>query len=241
MLPISNNITLYDNFTYGIKIKYPVDWIINTPPAIVSDSNGSNNNNFITIVEFSPHQNQNSSQDYSPYVMVSIQFIDTNLNLDKYIDHVISVARSSLENFNLIEASTNATLSAHESYMLVYSYTVNGTTFKNREIGTIIYNNAYIINYNSEARRYYNLYPVVQKMIDSFQIDESKAAYIKPQPITSSSLSSQSQEPGTENITGSTENLPSNDIGPSENFTQNSTGEGSTENLPSNDIGPSER
>ena len=85
------------------------------------------------------------------------------------------------------------------------------------------------------------MYPVVQKMIDSFQIDESKAAYIKPQPITSSSLSSQSQEPGTENITGSTENLPSNDIGPSENFTQNSTGEGSTENLPSNDIGPSER
>ena len=123
--------------------------------------------------------------------------------------------------------------------MLIYSYTVNGTTFKNREIGTIIDNNAYIINYNSEAGRYYNLYPVVQKMIDSFQIDESKAASIKPQPITSS-LSSQSQEPGTDNITGSTENLPSNDIGPFENFAQNSTGEGSTENLPSNDIGPFE-
>ena len=104
LLPTSNNLTLYDNFTYGIKIKYPIDWTINTPPAVANDSNGSNNN-FITIVEFNPPY-QNNSQYYSPYVMVSIQFIDKNPNLDNYIDHVISVARSSLENFNLIEAST---------------------------------------------------------------------------------------------------------------------------------------
>ena len=95
--------------------------------------------------------------------MVSLQFLDKNPNLDNYIDHVISVARSSLDNFNLIEADTNATLSGHESYMLVYSYTVNSTTFKNREIGTVIDNNAYIINYNSEAGKYYNMYPVVKR------------------------------------------------------------------------------
>ncbi|MGB6527090.1 MAG: hypothetical protein WBF33_03185 [Candidatus Nitrosopolaris sp.] len=77
--------------------------------------------------------------------------------------------------FKLLKLSTNSSILAGKSaYMLIGTY--QNPSFglqKVMEIGTIIGDKAYVVQYIADASRYSDYLPTVQKMIDSLAIKKS--------------------------------------------------------------------
>jgi hypothetical protein len=87
------------------------------------------------------------------------QYLDTEIDLDK-----------SPKSFKLLEANTDASLSNQPAYLIVDTFTgESGSQYKEREVGTIIGDKAYVVKYFVVADNYSYL-PTVDKMIDSYTI-----------------------------------------------------------------------
>ena len=83
------------------------------------------------------------------------QYLDTEIDLDK-----------SPKSFKLLEANTDASLSNQPAYSFTGE---SGSQYKEREVGTIIGDKAYVVKYFVVADNYSYL-PTVDKMIDSYTI-----------------------------------------------------------------------
>ena len=77
--------------------------------------------------------------------------------------------------FKLLELSTNSSILAEKrAYMLIGTYQNPSAGFqKLMEIGTIIGDKAYCMQYIADAPKYSDYLPTVQKMIDSLVIKKS--------------------------------------------------------------------
>ena len=95
-----------------------------------------------------------------------------NMTLDEYAASVISDYNETLTDFNLIESNTNITLGGDNkpAYRLIYTDRDIDTNYKTMEIGTIIGDRVYYIEYIAEEKKYSNYLPTIQMMINSFQI-----------------------------------------------------------------------
>jgi hypothetical protein len=76
--------------------------------------------------------------------------------------------------FHVYESHTNITLAGYPAYTLVFRSLDNMTFAKHRtlEVGTIVGDIVYYLTYDAELNRFDDYLPVVQKMIESFEVTD---------------------------------------------------------------------
>jgi hypothetical protein len=167
VIPAKNFLT-YENSTYGIRIQYPPNWYksIGYVPANVSES-GNNQG----IISFFPHSKKDAAA-----VKVSINYLNTTKSVAEYLSDTIVAYRDNIEHFKPIESTTNSTLSGLAAYRLLYTsandyrFAPKTDYFKDLEVGTIEGGRVYYIQYRNDPTQFDNDLPIVQKMINSFQV-----------------------------------------------------------------------
>lgn len=167
-----SNFKLYENPTYEIQIQYPFDWTIKEGDEDIDDD-------VTDIVSFVATVS-NDSETYEPYIDISYTSVDiplssnVNENLNQYLTTTINDYNDTLNDFEVIESSTNSVLGGLPAYKLVFTYVDNDIYYERMEIGTIIGDKVYFVTYESEEEEQYSDYlPTIQKMIDSFKINAS--------------------------------------------------------------------
>ena len=144
----------YVNSTYGIKLQYLSSWD--------KEENGGDN-----VVTFSPPAiNSNASLD------ISIDDIsdEKGIALAQYASSGVSDLKQSLKNFNLVGLTTNSVLAELPAYKSIYTNVDQNAIFKDMEIGAIKGDKAYILTYEAGTNEYDKYLPIIQEMINSFQI-----------------------------------------------------------------------
>ncbi len=155
----TTNFLPHQNSTYGIKIQYPSDW--------QKQENGTKQDTQTDIVAFyAPASNTNANLD------LSIDDIsdETGISLTQYANNSLTDLKQSLTNFKLIESSNNNHISGLSAYRIVYTSNDGDNITKTLETGTIKGDKVYILTYETGVSEYAKFLPIVQKMIDSFQI-----------------------------------------------------------------------
>lgn len=153
------NFLPYVNSTYGIKLQYPSTWD--------KEENGTKQDTETNVVTFYPQStNSNASLD------ISIDDIsdEKGVALAQYASDGISDLKQSLKNFKLVGSSTNSVLAGSPAYNSTYTYVDGNLALKDMEIGAIKGNNVYIVTFEGGITEYDKYLPVIQKMVDSFQI-----------------------------------------------------------------------
>jgi hypothetical protein len=149
----------YVNSTYGIKLQYPSSWD--------KEENGTRQYTETDVVIFSPPAiNSNASLD------ISIDDIsdEKGIALSQYASDGISDLKQSLKNFKSIGLTTNNVLAGLPAYKSLYTYVDGNTIFKDMEIGAIKGDKAYILTYEAGMSEYDKYLPIIQELINSFQI-----------------------------------------------------------------------
>ena len=198
-----NNFTLsppslsYSNATYGIKIDYPSDWIIKEGGAASIFHNQSRSLN--VIVELlaplqSDYYNQKIGASHNSIRLV-VEDYDTfgditNNNIFNYINKndseidnknkLMTVATKRIgaigmycHDFDLKSWNQSANLAGNPAHQIFLDYSYDKNSKDATEMWTIKNDKIYIIEFVAQDK-FYNLYlPVVNKMIDSFQIVNS--------------------------------------------------------------------
>jgi serine/threonine-protein kinase len=155
----TSNFLPYVNSTYGIKLQYPSSWD--------KEENGTRQDTQTDVVTFSPPAiSSNASLD------ISIDDIsdEKGIALAQYANNGISDLKQSLKNFKLVGLTTNNILAGLPAYKLIYTYADQNTIFKDMEIGAIKGDKAYILTYEAGMNEYDKYLPIIQEMINSFQI-----------------------------------------------------------------------
>jgi hypothetical protein len=169
---LGNNMTssTYENRNYGIQIQYPFDWS-------VQDYKSSGELiNVATLV--SP-----TGPDSNPTATVAIYIDKLHNSTTELNNYAHFVAFTDYENrpsdfhaFRLLELNTNSSILAGRSaYTLIGTYQdPSAGSQKIMEVGTIIGDEAYSVQYIVDAPRYSDYLPTVQKMIDSLVIKNTQ-------------------------------------------------------------------
>ena len=155
----TTNFLPYVNSTYGIKLQYLSSWD--------KEENGTRQDTETDVVTFSaPAINSNASLD------ISIDDIsdEKGIDLAQYASSGVSDLKQSLQNFNLVGLTTNSVLAELPAYKSIYTNVDQNTIFKDMEIGAIKGDKAYILTYEAGTNEYDKYLPIIQEMINSFQI-----------------------------------------------------------------------
>jgi eukaryotic-like serine/threonine-protein kinase len=174
----SNNLTPYINPLNGFKMKYPTDWKL--------VEHGDNDYHKLNIIgEF---LQPNQSNYYDPSISashnslrISVEnysaFADkqdinttTGNELQNIGNHRLGAIGISCPGFDLKSYVRNATLAGSPAYEIKFDYSYIDNNKKAVEIWTVKDNKVYIIDYVAYGQVYDITVPVVQKMIQSFEI-----------------------------------------------------------------------
>jgi hypothetical protein len=156
---------LYENATYNVQMQYPSSWTQAHTDAIPD--------RFIQVSDFfSPTEADGSSASFR----ISIDDSPQSSNIEDYLEESISIfgASASYQDFNVVESATNATLAGMPAYTIVATYT--DPTLGPRmtlETGTIFEDEVYYLSYFADSQDYERYLPIIQEMIDSFEIEGS--------------------------------------------------------------------
>ena len=187
----------YSNATYGIKIDYPSDWTIKEGGVATIFHNQSKTLNVVAEI-LAPIQ----SDYYNPKIGASHNSIRlvvedydtfgdfTNSNIFNYLKNndsetdnknkLLTVATKRIgaigiycHDFDLKSWNQNATLAGNPAHQIFLDYSYDKNSKDATEIYTIKDDKIYIIEFVAQDK-YYNLYlPVVNEIIESFQITNS--------------------------------------------------------------------
>jgi eukaryotic-like serine/threonine-protein kinase len=166
----------YEDPFYGIQIQSPSNWRINEGEAF-------------STISFLPPARADSEAD-RPSLIISI--VPTHnwssyLNLNEYLTSVTKGYDNIYFDVKVIESSTNSTLAGKAAFKLVFTKVgFDNINYKSMEISTIIGNKAYSVTYTAEEKRYSDYLPTIQKMIDSFQLNDTNPTS-QESPLSSSS------------------------------------------------------
>lgn len=164
--------SIYNNNDLGIKISYPSEW---KPSLKRSSSN-------FTFIEFV--QNMSNSighqQQHTPlssFITLSIENISdvTTRMLDSLTKQNLALANQTLSNFQLIE-SNKTTFGDSPANRIIYTFIDPSTRasstsqFQSMNIWTIKGDNTYTLSYSQPTSEYGRHIPIVQRMIESFEI-----------------------------------------------------------------------
>ena len=159
--------SVYDNPGLGIKILYPSDW----KPFQTSTVNR-------TIIEF--RQKVMSEHDpLTSFMTVSVENLSGTIRtLDVLTKQNVDLANKTLPNFQLIESNIT-TLANNPAYKIISTFTnlrpggddpLHSPQFQTMTIWTIKGERLYTISYSQIPSEFSRYLPIVQKMIDSFEI-----------------------------------------------------------------------
>jgi hypothetical protein len=182
--PSSNNtknFSTYDNPTLGIRMQYPSNW-----SPIEYGYNATTNN---TVVRFlSPSKTGSElgnvsgvSGNFVPYLDVFV-FDSKNMSLDQivkgrinYFSNNTDFAIHESKPFALNNGINNKNSNKQSAYMLDYSATVGGDElFRKMQVYTMFDSKVYVITFTSQQASFINYTPIVQRMINSFVIQNTK-------------------------------------------------------------------
>jgi hypothetical protein len=155
----TTNFLPYANSTYGIKLQYPSSWD--------KEENGTRQGTETDVVTFSPSAiNSNASLD------MTIDDIsdEKGIALAQYASGSISDLKQSVKNFKLVGLNTNSVLAGLPAYKSIYTYVGENTIFKDMEIVAIKGDKAYILTYEAGMNEYDKYLPIIQELINSFQL-----------------------------------------------------------------------
>jgi len=154
---VNGNLT-YESPVYGIRIQYPDGWEI----LIQNTSNSS-----LSLRFDSPPENDTDT--YRENVRFVIDTISNNTALGNFTSATLTSYLESYPDLKFSEvSSTNLTNNAIPAYKLVASHTQEGLDFM--QIFAINEDKVYTILYSSEKTRYSTYLPIIEKMIDSFEV-----------------------------------------------------------------------
>jgi hypothetical protein len=154
----------YQSHTYGFKIQYPSNW------EKLEFTQGIEEEHRNIVVNFlSPAGG--ASNTFREYLIIEVRNLTSqDTSLGQYIDTQINL-RQALPNFSLSESTPTSLTGGYPAHKIVYTYSnpIVGIT-KAMEILTIKHDKLYFLSYSGDATKYGIYLPIVQKMIDSFQI-----------------------------------------------------------------------
>ena len=174
----SNNLIPYINHINGIKVQYPSDWQL--------VERGDNDYHKLNIIAEFLQPNQ--SNYYSPNISAShnslrisvenySEFANkqginnrTGNELQNIGNHRLGAIGISCPGFDLKSYVRNATLAGSPAYEIKFDYSYLDNNKKAIEIWTVKDTKVYIIDYVAYEQVYDITVPVVQKMIESFEI-----------------------------------------------------------------------
>ena len=154
---VNGNLT-YESPVYGIRTQYPDGWEI----LIQNTSNSS-----LSLRFDSPPENDTDT--YRENVILEINTISNNTALSNFTGAALASYLESFSDFELIElTSTNLANNTIPAYKLVGSRTQEGLDFM--QIVAMKEDKVYTILYSSEKTRYSTYLPIIEKMINSFEV-----------------------------------------------------------------------
>jgi S1-C subfamily serine protease len=153
----------YENSTYGIRIQYPANW--------TKDEQDSNPEDSVTdiVTLYSPLDSR--VDEYSENLGVSVENLTSaNITLEQYTDSLTANYNETLIDFKVIESNTNTTLGGNPAYKLVYTDREDDINYKTMEIGALVGDKVYFIEYFAEENYYSKYFPTIQEIIESVEI-----------------------------------------------------------------------
>ncbi|HXV88707.1 MAG TPA: PsbP-related protein [Nitrososphaeraceae archaeon] len=168
----SLNYRYYDNHVYGIKILYPNNWTVRS-----YNYNNAGNNTLVGF--FSPSKTASQlgnisgvSGQFVPYLDIYV-FDSKNMSLDSIIKG--RVDRIQNYTYSQIDESKPFVLKGNlNAHMLVYSTSPRGNElFKKIQVYTLFDAKVYLITFTSQEALFSNYLRVIQKIINSFEIQNS--------------------------------------------------------------------
>jgi hypothetical protein len=180
----SDNLVPYVNPKDGVKIQYPSDWKLvergdnsyHMLDVVVEFLQPSQNNYYNPNISASHNSIRLSVEDYSTFedAQDTISNNDGNNMKDDQLqnigNHRIGSIGISCPGFDLKSYNRNATLAGSPAYQISFDYSYLDNNKKATEIWTIKDDKVYIIDYVANEQVYDITVPVVQKMIESFEI-----------------------------------------------------------------------
>jgi hypothetical protein len=155
----------YTNDTYGVEIKYPSDWEVD------SQNYNEGNTRYTTVVGFySLFEDVNDL--YTDNVeIVSDKIPYKKIDLSAYLDETTNIYKKDAKGFQLISSSQDATLAGLPAYKLTWTQESTGEDpipLKRTEIGTIFEDkNAIAVTYTAEEDSYEDYLPIFNEMVES--------------------------------------------------------------------------
>src|SRR5215211_4380625 len=147
----------YESPVYGIRTQYPDGWEI----LIQSASNSS-----LSLRFDSPPENDTDT--YRENVILEINTIN-NTALSNFTGAALASYLESFSDLKFNEvSSTNLANNTIPAYKLVGSRTQEGLDFM--QIVAMKEDKVYVISYSSETTRYSKYLPIIEKMINSFEV-----------------------------------------------------------------------
>ncbi len=157
----NGSVLVYESPAYGIRTQYPDGWEI-----IIQSTSPSS----ISLRFNSPPEND--TDIFRENVVFEINTISNNTALSNYTSAALASYLESYPDFKLIDlSSTNLTNTAIPAYKLVASRTQDGLDFI--QIFAIKEDKVYAILYSSEKTRYSTYLPIIEEMINSFEVTYS--------------------------------------------------------------------
>jgi hypothetical protein len=147
----------WESLEYRVKINYPSNWRVEKGKKSSS-----------TLVIFKSPQ-ENPSDALLESVDISSYNIPTNKTLEQLMQEGINDLEKKHHDFTLIEI-VSTVLAGRQAHRIVYD--ADGKRFMG--VVMIEKNKAYQVLYVSEPSKYDSSLPIVQKMIDSFEMTMNK-------------------------------------------------------------------
>ncbi|HJU84998.1 MAG TPA: PsbP-related protein [Nitrososphaeraceae archaeon] len=155
---LEDNLLAYESPDYGIRTQYPDGWEI-----VIQ-----NTSNSLLSLRFDSPQ-ENDTDIYRENVVFEINAISNNAALSNFTGAALASYLESFSDIELVElSSTNLTDTAIPAYKLVGSRAQEGLDFM--QIFAINEDKVYSILYSSEKTKYSTYLPIVEEMINSFEV-----------------------------------------------------------------------
>jgi hypothetical protein len=132
------------------------------------------------------NNNANNNYDYPGAINIFQESISsqnvpqspsiTSLRLADFLQYRLDLHNLTQTNFRPLSSTAKVFLAGLPSYTILSTHVRNGTTIEEKEIGTIVNNKAYIIDYYADSRTFRSNLDVVQNMINSFGITNQPVA-----------------------------------------------------------------
>jgi serine/threonine protein kinase len=160
-LEAADNFVSYDNTAQGIKMKYPDNWDKQEAPNAITKE----------VVEFiSPKESD--ADRFRERLIVTVE-----PTIDKTLDEYTKLSKQEIINLDKnakIDEEGESTLAGNNGYRVIYITKEGDRELKKLDVWTMKNDNAYLITYVAEAGKYKQFLPVVEKMIKSLEVQNSK-------------------------------------------------------------------